>query len=358
MSDFMNRRNSSNNNNTNNRNSKLGQKIQNVGSQLSNSAINLQDRVSGLYDNVKARAQEGSDKIRQQIGDRFKINTNSGVFGQLKNITTQGRQFAEANSTITKVVFLLFMVILFGILLRVGMYAITWFFTPAKNPIVINGMRTTTKKKIYQVNPNESNPMPILRSINEDQGMEFTWSTWVWMESNTYSDTTTRKRIFSKGMENSTNMELHSAPGIYASPSTNKVHVVMSKFEENSTALASDQLHNLYEEITIDNFPVKKWVNIIVRVQHHTIDVYVNGNLTERRNLDSVPKQNYGNIIVGGTTNGMDGYISSLRYFNHAIGQGKIQDIVSMGPNLKAESEEHTESFPPYLSMKWYMDKL
>ena len=55
------------------------------------------------------------------------------------------------------------------------------FILPEENPIIIDGMISTARYKEIQVITKKSKP--ILRSINEDQGMEFTWSTWVWINS-------------------------------------------------------------------------------------------------------------------------------------------------------------------------------
>ena len=119
--------------------------------------------------------------------------------------------------------------------------------TPSKNPVVVKGMRPTTKGKIYNVNPNENDPKPVLRSINEDQGMEFTWSTWFWMDSIDYSNKITKKRIFSKGHNNArgkhnkyivnvSDIELMNSPGLYAHPDKNKIDIVLNTFNKEDAA--------------------------------------------------------------------------------------------------------------------------
>ena len=244
------------------------------------------------------------------------------------------------------------------------MFLLSYFMTPSKNPIVVKGMRPTTKGKIYNVNPNESEPKPVLRSINEDQGMEFTWSTWFWMDSIDYSNKNIKKRIFSKGHnnargkqnkfnENDTRIDLMNSPGLYAHGDKNSIDIVLNTFNKVDSVTIDD----IIQTIQIDHIPVQKWVNIIIRIQNNTIDVYVNGTLTERKNLEVVPKQNYGNIYVGDRINGMNGYISSLRYFNHAIGAAQIQDILYQGPSLKMEGDDWNDTQPPYLAMRWYFDQ-
>ena len=91
---------------------------------------------------------------------------------------------------------MIFVLIIFVFLLRLGVYLISLFYTPSKNPIILNGMRTTNTYKEYNVNPNAADPNPILRSINEDQGTEFTWSTWVWIDNTEYGNN--KPRLFFK----------------------------------------------------------------------------------------------------------------------------------------------------------------
>jgi hypothetical protein len=46
------------------------------------------------------------------------------------------------------------------------------------------------------------------------------------------------------------------------------------------------------EEITIPDVPLNKWVNVIIRCQNTTLDVYINGTITRSVELTGVPKQN------------------------------------------------------------------
>lgn len=370
-----NTRNNRNNRNNNRNNSDFSNKLSNFGQKLSNAARDVNEKVQtgfqaatngfgAMRNGINQRVNEAKENIssRAQNQDSFLGKLNLG-FEQISGTT---QKFAEANSTISKVVFILFMVILFGLLMRLGVFLLSFFMTPSKNPIVVNGMRPTTKGKEYNVNPNEADPKPILRSINEDQGMEFTWSTWFWMEGIDYSDTITKKRIFSKGNNNArqrqnrynqdnSNPYLMNSPGLYSHADKNSIDVVLNTFNKNDGL--TDDLSSIQKVIQIDNIPVQKWVNVIIRIQNNTIDVYLNGTLTKRENLDVVPKQNYGNIYVGDKINGMNGYISSLRYFNHAIGASQIQDILHQGPSLKMEGDDWNSAQPPYLAMRWYFDQ-
>ena len=277
------------------------------------------------------------------------------------------KDFAEKNSTISKFVFIIFLFIMFGLLFRLGIYILSLFIMPEKNPIIIDGMLNTNKLKIFNVNPNDSDPNPILRSINEHQGMEFTWSFWINIADIQYSSTDESssgknnniKRIFSKGESiDGEKWDLMNSPGVYIykgdGSSTRGSNTLCFVFETHS------QEENPVNHIYIDNIPLQKWINVIIKVQSRTIDIYVNSVLTERHELNGIVKQNYGNIYVGGNGveynyNGMNGYISNLRYFNYSIGYDKMQEILNLGPNTKLIDDNMTETKPPYFSLNWYL---
>ena len=108
---------------------------------------------------------------------------------------------------------------------------------------------------------------------------------------------------------------------------------------------------NLFEHVLLKNIAIKKWLCIVVRVKGKYLDVYINGILAKRKILKGVPKQNYGNIHIG-SSDGFDGYITSLVYYNKAVNIKKIQDILKKGPNLTMAEIEQGQ--PPYLSSNWY----
>lgn len=315
------------------------------------------------FNSAKDIGQKTSNALKSEVqktSNFIKTTTNSSQSYQAAKRSSNrfasfAQDFAEKNSTVSKFVFILFIIILFGLLIRVGVYIISLFTMPTKNPIVVNGMLSTNSLTKYQVNPSLANSNPILRSVNENQGMEFTWSTWVFIDNATSGNNQNPKRIFSKGGDSETGnpFEMNS-PGMYLSSNTNEITVVMSTFDDMGGSSTSGHV----KERIIKNIPIQKWINVMIRVQNRTIDIYVNGVLSIRDNLPQVIKQNYGDIFVGDNANGMNGFISSLRYFDHAIGNMKIQEIIQQGPNLKAIGSENQETMPPYLATRWYLDNV
>lgn len=352
-----------NNNFVENNNKSLTNKIK----ETSNKTIKLAKNGLNATKNAGEKAKNVVKNEIKKASTSIKTATNSSASYQsvksgVQNFSIFAQDFAEKNSTVSKFVFILFIIILFGLLIRVGVYIISLFTTPQKNPIIVNGMLPTNSLTKYQINPSLANSKPILRSVNENQGMEFTWSSWFFIDK-VNSGNSNPKRLFSKGGNSETgNVFAMNSPGLYLydgskdveTSNTNTLTVAMATFDDTGDVTVSGKI----EKFLIKNIPIQKWVNIIIRVQNRTVDIYINGVLSTRHNLGQVVKQNYGDIYVGDDANGMNGFISSLRYFDHGIGNMKIQEIIQKGPNLKMIGDQNQETMPPYLATRWYLDNI
>ena len=256
--------------------------------------------------------------------------------------------FLQSNSIVAKFAFLIMVLILFILALRLGAWLLTLLFTPSSSPILIDGMINAKQMMRIEQDPSAPGAIPIVRSVNQNQGLEFTWSVWIFVDDFTYKENE-YKHVFHKGNDNINLTQQpigmnypNNGPGLYITPNTNNLLVIMNTFE------------TIKEEVVIPDLPINKWVNVIIRVsKQNVLDVYINGGLTKRYQLKSVPKQNYGDVFVS-MNGGFSGYTSELRYFDYAIGTNKIQSIIDVGPNMKMKGNDLSQSKPQYLSSRWY----
>jgi hypothetical protein len=99
--------------------------------------------------------------------------------------------------------------------------------------------------------------------------------------------------------------------------------------------------------------PIKKWFHIALRLQNKILDVYVNGVIAKRLIFNYVPKQNYSDIYLN-QNGGFNGFISNLRYYNHALNIFEINSVVKKGPNLNRENDSMNQKKFDYISNYWY----
>lgn len=292
--------------------------------------------------------------------------------------------FLNSNSIIAKLAFLLLVLLLFVFLLRLGINLLGIYYSPSKNPMLINGMIDATTSLTITQDPALSTTIPIVRSSNGEYGIEFTWSVWIYIKNSQASSTSGEagnnyRNIFYKGTpfnddisslragtvyqtpnidasanvydDITTNIGLNfpnNAPGLYLSPyntSANDLLVLMNTYTV------------INEEVVVKDLPIEKWVNIIVRCEGNTLDVFINGNITTSTELIGIPKQNNGDVYVA-ANNGFNGYISNLQYFSHALSTNEIVHLVKKGPNIKmVNNSSNTMNMknPNYISLQWFL---
>ena len=272
------------------------------------------------------------------------------------------RDFFESNSIVAKVAFLILVVFLFILALRIGITILGYFLGPSNTAKLVQGtIDASSNPMVIPQNPDANGDITINRSVNENDGIEFTWSVWIYVNGDDISVPRYRC-VFYKGndyatqMSSSTTKEAENAdnldyvgmnfpnnsPGLYISPNTNDLTVVMNTFNV------------INEEIIIPDIPLNKWVNVIIRCQNTSLDVYINGTIAKSHILHGVPKQNYGDVYVA-PNGGFSGYISNLWYYNYALGTSAIQGLIKGGPNTTMSGESNVEiKDADYLSLRWF----
>jgi hypothetical protein len=99
------------------------------------------------------------------------------------------------------------------------------------------------------------------------------------------------------------------------------------------------------------------------------VDVYINGNVAHRMTLQTVPKQNFGDLYMFKTETFTDatmspdapfvvlgaatGLVSRLQYASYALNYEQIDRLVRAGPSTKLVSA--TQNLPPYLADNWWV---
>jgi len=275
-------------------------------------------------------------------------NTGSGSlynpFSTGSTSTSGFKDFIDSNSLVAKIAFLLLVLFGFVIALRLGISILAYFLSPTGSPHLIDGMVDGKQMIIFPQDPNTSGAKTITRSVNATDGIEFTWSTWVFIDNLQYN-AGKYKHVFHKGNDQVSTTGLNfpnNAPGLYIAPNTNAFVIIMNTYD------------NINEEIMIPDIPMNKWISVIMRCQNKTLDVYINGTIARSIQLAGVPKQNYGDVFVA-MNGGCSGYVSNLWYYNYALGTAAIQNIVHSGPNTKmVGSNAMNMKNPNYLSLRWF----
>lgn len=230
--------------------------------------------------------------------------------------------------------------------MKVGISVLGYMLGPWSNPYLIKGSLGGSTGASIKQNPRDENSAIIMRSNDRHKGIEFTWSVWLFI--NQENDASTPKNIFVKGDDQFTNgINLLNGPGLYLADDTDKTYKLVVKIDTmNDTETAE-----------INGVPINKWFHVAIRMQNKVMDTYVNGVVTDRVNLSSIPKQNFNNVTIHGN-GGYSGSTSNLRYYNYALNVFEINNIVMFGPDLSpsslsADSKALSGNYS-FLASSWY----
>jgi hypothetical protein len=333
-------------------------------------------------ENIMNKANEGIEAVKETATDvieqakttvesiRDSVSDTMGDFSSNVAVDAEASQdFLTSNTIISRIGFVLLVLILFLFALRFSMSILGYFLAPTTSPYIIYGMMNGNQSQIISQNPENSKSVSILRSNNQASGIECTWSVWLFINpGNSPSLDTSFQNVFVKGDGNfDPNTGLSSVdngPGMYLyetsdlSGNLSGVYNLISFFNIIGGKDVSYNQFSVPETyIDVSGVPLQKWFHVALRLQNTVLDVYINGTLSKRTVLPDVPKQNYADIYVCGN-GGFSGSLSNLRYYPYALNVFEINSVSWWGPNLTAaslvSSATEVNNGYTYLSNLWY----
>jgi len=303
--------------------------------------------IADTFNNISNSISDAKNTVNQSM-DQFSST----------NAMDAGKEFLQSNSLIAKFGFIILVLFGFLFLFRIGMVLISTLMTPVSSPYLVKGLITGTEAIRVQQDSRTSNPI-VNYSENQPTGLEFTYSVWILLNSS--NNTGKYSHIFNKGIMDASNIRtngvnnMSNAPGLYVKGNddgTNTLRLYMDTFSKIGPISNIDEQRTTMD---ISGVPYNKWVNVIIRVQNRILDIYVNGVLTQHKDLGYVPKQNFGDVYVC-QNGGFSGKLSDLRYYAKALNVFEINGVVGWGPNLStspsASGQDNTDA--DYLSYLWY----
>jgi hypothetical protein len=82
----------------------------------------------------------------------------------------------------------------------------------------------------------------------------------------------------------------------------------------------------------VENFPLQKWVHLVVSQYNNVIDIYVDGKLHSSCSLPGFPDPGTGSLVLS-PEGGYSGQMSSVVYINSAMSQDDVYKIYAQGPD-------------------------
>jgi hypothetical protein len=168
---------------------------------------------------------------------------------------------------------------------------------------------------------------PLARSFNQPEGITFSYASWLLV--NDFTVNYGKKRlIFSKG----------DCPGVYLDTTSNAIMTVIDTYGSP-------------ESVLISNIPARKWIHYALVVNQYSVDIYINGVLSQHHTLGQLPKQNDSSVVMGSNETGWDGVISNLVYYTRSLSASEV-DAMSRTP--PTDDLSRPPATPQYFDMSWY----
>jgi sarcosine oxidase delta subunit len=314
-------------------------------------------------------------------GNEFAAGSILSVPNLEETSTMVSSGFTDSNTIVGKISFIMLIFFLFVVCMKFGVDFITGLSNPSKI-VLIKGMVDGQTYINLPQDPAFSNGLTIQRSVNESEGIEFTYSVWIFLESNSSNAPATTvssyQHIFSKGSQNTfvvdkntITQEINSllnadgSPNNLTIPSPNYVinGPGVYLFNTNNIIIIMNTFNFIYDNVQVRDLPMNKWFNLIIRCTGGTMDAFINGSIIQSTTLKGIPMQNYGDVNIG-MNGGFNGYLSNLTYYNYALGTKAITDIVIFGPNTSASEHSLIKDTynqllnTNYLSANWYFSEM
>ena len=232
---------------------------------------------------------------------------------------------------------------------------------------------SSTKTVTFKQDPNNTANITLPLSDNQLTGIEFSYSTFLYISDDTDDGTEGWKTVFYKGYESGP-FPL-CGPGVFVSSASDNsgpvLRVVMNTYQK------------WYNTVDVKQIPLNKWFHLAVVLRNNSLEVYVNGNLANKLTFNgTLPYQNYQPLILSSpATTGagfkttdpslvkygipvgdqfivrgkFSGYISNLTYYSYAISYSEIQKGMALGPSSKFDQSAMDK--PPYLIDSWWTQR-
>jgi len=163
----------------------------------------------------------------------------------------------------------------------------------------------------------------------------YTYSIWFYVNE-WGPDLSKTKPLLIRGNGQSSN------PSITLAPYENNIDISVTTYPttapgpSGNSPSTSDPLAPLTgatpHSCTVRNFPLQKWVNLIVCLNGRTLDVYIDGKLVRTCILPGVPKPDSNADVLVTPGGGFSGWTSNLQYFANPLNPQEAYNIYKEGP--------------------------
>ena len=188
---------------------------------------------------------------------------------------------------------------------------IGWFFKSSTN---LTSMSDATKGQKIDASELPSN----------DNTSNYTYSTWFYVNDWNYKFGTPKVLLSRLDQDG------HPSPSIVLGAIENNITVSVACYPQSqSTGTTSNT--SIVHKCEVQNFPLQKWVNLIISLYGRTLDIYIDGKLFRTCVLPGVAKVATDTAIHVTPSGGFDGFTSNFQYWADSTNPQEAYNIYKSG---------------------------
>lgn len=172
---------------------------------------------------------------------------------------------------------------------------IGWFFKSSTN---LTSMSDATKGQKIDASELPSN----------DNTSNYTYSTWFYVNDWNYKFGTPKVLLSRLDQDG------HPSPSIVLGAIENNITVSVACYPQSQSTGTTGNT-SIVHKCEVQNFPLQKWVNLIISLYGRTLDIYIDGKLFRTCVLPGVAKVATDTAIHVTPSGGFDGFTSNFQYW-------------------------------------------
>tara|TARA_A100001011_G_C14018663_1_gene718472 strand:+ start:110 stop:805 length:696 start_codon:yes stop_codon:yes gene_type:complete len=120
-----------------------------------------------------------------------------------------------------------------------------------------------------------------------------------------------------------------NSPKITLGAMQNDIDITLNCYP--TSGVTGTQTSSVPHTCNIKNFPLQKWINLVISLQNQTLDIYLDGKLHKTCLLAGVPIINSESLVYITPKGGFNGWTSNFQYWDEASNPQQVYNIYKKG---------------------------
>jgi hypothetical protein len=189
---------------------------------------------------------------------------------------------------------------------------------------IINWLFSKSSQLTRMANGNEKQTILASTIGNNSNSSNYTYSTWFYV--NDWNYRFGEPKVLLGRLDDDNN----ASPSIVFDAMENNITISVSCYPQSqSTGVTGNK--SIVHQCNVKNFPLQKWVNLIISLYGRTLDVYIDGKLVRTCVLPGVAKVSTKSDIVVTPNGGFNGWTSNFMYWDQSTNPQEAYNIYKGG---------------------------